>query len=71
MPKLPVIKPREVIKILKKRGFVLVRSDGSHQRYHHSDGRKVTIAFHTRPLKKGTLKSILRQAELTVEEIIR
>ena len=71
MPKLPVIKPREIIKILKKDGFMLVRSDGAHQRYHHKDGRKVTVSFHNRPLKRGTLKSILRQADFTVDDLLK
>lgn len=70
MPKLPVVKPRDVISFLKKHGFYLKRSDGSHQRYHHTDGRKVTVAYHNRPLKKGTLKSILRQAELTTGQLV-
>lgn len=70
MPKLPVVRPRDVIALLKKRGFYLNRSDGSHMRFHHADGRKVTIAFHNKPLKKGTLKSILRQAELTTKQLI-
>lgn len=70
MPKLPVVKPHDVIGVLKKRGFFLKRSDGSHHRYHHLDGRKVTVAFHRRPIKKGTLKSILKQAEMTTEQLI-
>ncbi|HHT9138688.1 MAG TPA: type II toxin-antitoxin system HicA family toxin [Candidatus Wunengus sp. YC60] len=70
MPKLPVVKPRDVVSFLKKNGFYLARSDGSHQRYHHADGRKVTIAFHNKPLKKGTLKAILRQAGLTTDQLV-
>ncbi len=71
MPKLPVVKPRELAAFLKKKGFYLARSDGSHQRYHHDDGRKVTVPYHTRPFKKGTFKSILRQAELTVDTYLK
>ena len=71
MPKLPVIKPRILISVLQKKGFYLARTDGSHHRYHHRDGRKATVPFHNRPLKKGTLKSILRQAELSTEDLIK
>lgn len=31
---------------LKRDGFSLVRQVGSHQRYHHPDGRRVTVSFH-------------------------
>lgn len=65
MSKLPVIKPRIIDKFLKKNGFIQVRFEGSHARYHHPDGRKATVPFHNRPLKKGTLKSILHQANLS------
>lgn len=70
MPKLPVIKPRIVNKFLLHKGFVLKRTEGSHQRFHHPDGRKATVPFHNRPLKKGTLKSILRQTELIVDDLV-
>lgn len=61
-----------MIVFLLHHGFFKVRSVGSHFRYHHADGRrKVTVAFHREPLKKGTLKSILRQAELTVEDLLQ
>lgn len=70
MPKLPVVKPRNFITVLKKKGFLQVRSDGSHLRFHHANGQKVTVPYHNRPFKKGTLKSMLRQAEMTTDELI-
>lgn len=70
MPKLPIVKARTFIAALKKKGFFLARSDGSHHRYHHNDGRKVTVPYHNHPFKKGTLKSMLRQAEISTEELI-
>lgn len=71
MPKLPVVKPKDLIKVFKKNGFRVVRQTGSHARLHHENGHKVTIAVHNRPLKKGTLRAILRQAELTVDELLK
>lgn len=71
MPKLPVVKPRDFVRFLKKQGFVQVRSDGSHLRFHHHDGRKVTVPYHNRPFKKGTLKSMLNQADVTTEFILK
>jgi len=37
---------RELIAALKRDGFFFVRQTGSHQRYRHSDGRRVTVAPH-------------------------
>lgn len=70
MPKLPVVKPKQFVRFLEKQGFVKVRSDGSHLRYHHSNGRKVTVPYHNQPFKKGTLKAMLRQAEMTTDFLI-
>jgi len=71
MPKLPVIKPKPLLKTLERAGFVVVRQKGSHVRLHHPDGRKVTIAFHNRPLKRGTFMSVLKQANLTVDDFLK
>jgi predicted RNA binding protein YcfA (HicA-like mRNA interferase family) len=70
MPKLPVVKPKNLLKSFKKVGFTVVRQTGSHARLHHQDGRRVTIALHNRPLKKGTLHSILKQADLKVADLL-
>jgi predicted RNA binding protein YcfA (HicA-like mRNA interferase family) len=54
------ITARQVIRALEDDGFALVRTDGSHQRYAHPDGRKVTVSrkgSQTFPLK--TLRSIV------------
>ncbi len=68
MPKLPVVKPQEVLRALEKAGFVKIRSKGSHIQLKRGN-LLVTIPFHKRDLKTETLKSILRQAKLTVEEL--
>lgn len=58
------IKPRQIIKVLEKKGFRFIRQKGSHKLY-RKDGLRVTIPFHNKDLKPGTLKSILKQAEIT------
>ena len=63
---------RELIRALLHDGFVLLRQEGSHQRYAHRDGRRVTVTFHslgqTFPLK--TLKSMLeKQAGWTAKDL--
>ncbi|HLB71419.1 MAG: type II toxin-antitoxin system HicA family toxin [Candidatus Methanoperedens sp.] len=70
--KLPSISGKEVIKTLKKAGFVVVRQRGSHVRLEKaSDGDviKVTVPLHT-PLKKGTLCRIVKDAGFTTDEFI-
>jgi predicted RNA binding protein YcfA (HicA-like mRNA interferase family) len=71
MPKLPSITANEIIKLLLKIGFEKVRQKGSHIRLKHSDNRIVTIPVHSgKILGKGLLKKILRDSELTVEELL-
>jgi len=65
---------RELITALNRDGFYFVRQRGSHQRYRHSDGRRVTVAPHgggdTFTVK--TLKSIIEaQARWTEDDLKR
>jgi len=61
--------PREVVAKLKRAGFVEVRQTGSHLFLRHEDGRMTFVAMHTRDLPLGTLRSILKQARLTEDEL--
>ncbi|MBL1209820.1 type II toxin-antitoxin system HicA family toxin [Geminocystis sp. GBBB08] len=71
MPKLPSVTANEIIKALKKIGFVEIRQKGSHLRLKHPDNRIVTIPVHSgKILGKGLLKKILRDSELSIEELI-
>jgi len=70
--KLPIIKPKAVIKILKKVGFRERRQTGSHLILRCSEtGKIIPIPIHSKEIKKGTLLSILKQAELTKEQFIK
>lgn len=72
MPKLPNVTGTELIKALKKIGFEVVRQKGSHVRLKHADNRVVTIPVHAgQGIGKGLLVKILRDAELTKEELIQ
>jgi len=68
MPKLPVLKPAEVVRALQRLGFVVVRSKGSHLQLKKGN-LLVTIPIHNKDLKPETLKSILRQAKISIEEL--
>ena len=68
--KLPRIKARDIIKILEKKGFVLVRQSGSHKIYRDNAGKRVTVPYHSNKiLHPKVLKSIMRDAEISVEEL--
>lgn len=65
---------REIISALMRDGFFLRRQAGSHQRYQHPDGRRVTVSLHkssdTFPPK--TLRSIVQtQARWTEDDLKR
>lgn len=62
------IHPKNAVRALLRLGFFVLRKKGSHVRLGHSDGRRVTIAIHLKPLSVGNFHSILRQAEITKEE---
>ena len=58
----------EVVRALKRLGFVVVRQVGSHIRLTR-DAAHVTVPAHS-VIVPGTLKSILRQAGVSVEELV-
>ena len=69
-PALPRITVKQIIPVLEKRGFILVRQSGSHRIYRDNKGRRVTVPFHAgKILHPKTLKSILRDAKMEVEEL--
>ena len=72
MPPLPIIKSREVVKALLRGGFYIHRQTGSHVRLLHRTRTelRVTIPMHSRDMPRGTLRRVIRQAGLTVEEFL-
>ena len=71
MAKLPQIKGRRLVKALKKVGWYIDRSRGSHVILRHENRPfvKVVIPVHSKPIKPGVLNNILRDVELSIEEI--
>ena len=52
---------RQLISALERDGFALARQKGSHRRYRHRDGRRVTVSFHhaSDTFRIGTLRSMI------------
>lgn len=72
MPKLPALKPREIIRIIEKNGFELDRVKGSHHIYYHKETkRRVVVPLHKKDFPKGTLAAIPRQVGLSREELAK
>ena len=69
MAKLVSLKPKDLARAISKIGFSKHHQVGSHATYKHADGRRVTIPLHNRELKKGLLHGILKDIELTVEDL--
>jgi predicted RNA binding protein YcfA (HicA-like mRNA interferase family) len=70
--KLPVVDGRRVVRALTRAGFVTDRIVGSHHVmvFAGNPARTVTVPVHSsRDLKPGTLRSIIKQAGLSLEEL--
>jgi predicted RNA binding protein YcfA (HicA-like mRNA interferase family) len=70
MPELPRVTASEIIAVLEKVGFVFTRQSGSHKIFKSEKGLRVTVPFHSgKILHPKLLKSILREADITVEHL--
>lgn len=71
MGNIPVLKPQEVIQILRALGFEEVRQRGSHKQFRHADGRSTTVPFHKgRDIAPTLLRKIAQDIGLRVEEML-
>jgi len=73
MPKLPLLKARELIKILDKLGFKFKRQEGSHMFFEHADGRTTIIPNHpSEEIDRGLLNKIVKHdLKITREEFMK
>ncbi len=72
MPKLPRITSRKLLQVLLKVGFYVHHQTGSHVNLRHTTKTHlhVVVPRHSGDLAPKTTKSIIVQAELTVEEFV-
>ena len=70
MPRLPVASGRQVVRALERAGFVLDHHTGGHAILWHPERRRsASVPLHGgRDLRPGTLRAIIRQAGLSIEE---
>ena len=71
MTKVPVVHYDRIIRALRRDGWVVVRQRGSHirlQKETATETLRIIVPAH-RPIKRSTLAHLLKQAQLSVEEL--
>jgi predicted RNA binding protein YcfA (HicA-like mRNA interferase family) len=72
MPAVPSVRGERLVRALERAGFKVARVAGSHHVMRHPDGRGTTVPVHAgRDVAKGTLRNILADAGLTIEDLQR
>ena len=67
--KLTPVKPKELVKVLEKKGFIVRKQTGSHLiLFKKGIRRPISVPIHPRDLPSGTQRAILRQAEISIDE---
>ncbi|MGI8787526.1 MAG: type II toxin-antitoxin system HicA family toxin [Pyrinomonadaceae bacterium] len=71
--KFPSVNGLQLIRVLEKSGFVRKRQKGSHVHlFRETDKRRVTVPVHKgKDIPVGTLRAILKDADLSAEEFIK
>jgi len=72
MSQYPSLTGKQIIAILKKKGFLAIRQKGSHLFMQHPDGRATVVPIHAgETIGPGLLSKILKDVEITKEELIK
>jgi predicted RNA binding protein YcfA (HicA-like mRNA interferase family) len=58
------LKPRELVKILEKNGFIFARQKGSYAIYKKANHKRIIVPMHSKDIPTGTLLAILKDAGL-------
>ena len=69
MTKLPVVSARELVAAMGRLGYEVRRQRGSHIHLKHDSRPRLTVPNH-KEIARGTLKAILAQAGISVEELM-
>ena len=72
MSNFPSLSPKELIKVLEKKGFILKHIHGSHHYLVHPvSGKIAVVPMHNKDLAKGTLHAILKHAGIDKDDIVK
>jgi predicted RNA binding protein YcfA (HicA-like mRNA interferase family) len=72
MTQYPSLTGKQLIALLKKKGFLSIRQKGSHLFMQHPDGRATVVPVHSgETIGPGLLSKILKDVEMTKDELIK
>lgn len=72
MSKLPVLKAREIIRVLERLGFFKHHQVGSHAQFKHPGGRRITVSIHAgKDIGRKTLKGIIDDLEMSTGDLLK
>ncbi len=72
MRRFPSLTGEEVIRVLERAGFEVIRRRGSHMVMGHADGRQTVVPIHRgEDIGRGILSKILRDVDLDREQFLR
>lgn len=72
MSKLPILKAKRLIRVLRKLGFERKRQTGSHIFFSHPDGRTTVVPRHNgKDISRGLLSEILDDIEMKRDEFLK
>jgi len=72
MTHLPILKAKDLIKILGEIGFREMRQRGSHLFFQHPDGRTTLVPIHSNEdIGRGLLRRILRETDISPDEFLK
>lgn len=72
MPKLPRLTGQQVITVLRKSGFEVLRVKGSHHFLSHPDGRRTVVPVHRgETIGPGLMLKIIRDCEMEREAFLK
>ena len=72
MPRLPTVKPRQMIRVLERVGFEIDHQTGSHVvLWRASDNCRVVVPWHNRDLGRGLTLRIIKSAGLDRDEFLK
>ncbi len=69
MTRLLRLKGKEIVRILERAGFQVIRTRGSHTFLRHPDERTTVVPIHAgETIGPGLLRAILRDVEMSIED---
>ncbi len=72
MTQAPSLTGKQLVALLKKKGFLSIRQKGSHVFMQHPDGRATVVPVHAgEAIGPGLLAKILKDVEMTKDELIK